>query len=212
MKFVSTRVQLESLQIESRVTPDLGRRKPPNPPKASKCEGCKDFTKQGSTGYTIRKTCLDCGHSPTEERQEEPTYPVDVISAHIRMLIIGDPVRPRIMCIANMLHIYIDEAPVNVFKERVSIAKKVETIQVNKVPVVESIVDEESQILTPGQLVNMLPQFAQLDSSAAESEAITRSRLHELLHQSIDDILEKDSFCVVGEEGQSDPEIRQAAS
>ena len=99
----------------------------------------------------------------------------------------------------------------NVFKERVSIAKKVETIQVNKVPVVESIVDEESQILTPGQLEKILPQFAQLVSYAAESEAITRSRLHELLHQSIDDILEEDSFLVVGEEGRLDPEIQQTA-
>ena len=47
---------------DSRVTRDSGRRKPPKPPKPTKCQGCKDFTKQGSTGYTIRKTCLDCGH------------------------------------------------------------------------------------------------------------------------------------------------------
>ena len=39
-----------------------------------------------------------------------------------------------------------------VFKERTTTAKKVETVQVNKVSVIKSIVDEESQILTPGQL------------------------------------------------------------
>ena len=49
-----------------------------------------------------------------------------------------------------------------VFKERTAIAKKVETAQVNKVPVVESIVDEDSQILTPDPVDKILPQFAQL--------------------------------------------------
>ena len=49
-----------------------------------------------------------------------------------------------------------------VFKERTTTAKKVETVQVNKLPVIESIVDEDSQILTPGQLDKILPQFAQL--------------------------------------------------
>ena len=49
-----------------------------------------------------------------------------------------------------------------VFKERTTIATKVETVQVNKLPVIESIVDEDSQILTPGQLDKILPQFAQL--------------------------------------------------
>ena len=94
-----------------------------------------------------------------------------------------------------------------VFKERTAIAKKVETVQV--VPVIESIFDEESQILSPGQLDKILPQFAQLVSSAAGTEAITRSRLHELQHQSIDDILDEDRFSFV-EEGQLDPEVRSA--
>ena len=62
---------------DSRVTRDSGRRKPPNPPKTTKCQACKDFTKQGPTGYTIRMTCLDCGHAETDKRVEEPTYPVD---------------------------------------------------------------------------------------------------------------------------------------
>jgi hypothetical protein len=97
-----------------------------------------------------------------------------------------------------------------VSKERTTIAKKVETVQVDKVPVIESIVDEDPQVPTPGQLDKILPQFAQLVSSVAETEAITRSR-HELLHQSIDDALDDDSFSVVGEEGQLDPEFRPAA-
>ena len=98
-----------------------------------------------------------------------------------------------------------------VFKERTAIAKKIETAQVNKVPVVESIgiVDEDSQILTPDPLDKILPQFAQLVSSAAETEAITCSRLHELLHRSINDILDEDRFFFV-EEGQLDPEVRSA--
>ena len=84
-----------------------------------------------------------------------------------------------------------------VFKERTAIAKKIETAQVDKVPVVESIVDEDSQILTPDPLDKILPPFAQLVSSAAETEAITRSRLHELLHRSINDILDEDRFSFV---------------
>ena len=54
------------------VTRETGRRKPPNPPWPSKCQECHEFTKQGSTGYTIRKTCLVCGHSETTRRDMVP--------------------------------------------------------------------------------------------------------------------------------------------
>eukprot|EP00435_Cladocopium_sp_Y103_P038080 s1209_g10.t1 len=96
-------------------------------------------------------------------------------------------------------------------KERVAVAKKVETVSVKKVPIVETLVDDDSQGLTPGQLDKILPQFAHLVASASESEAITRSRLHELLHQSID-VLEEDGFSFVEDEGQADPEGRSTAA
>eukprot|EP00435_Cladocopium_sp_Y103_P014290 s1054_g3.t1 len=91
-------------------------------------------------------------------------------------------------------------------KERVAIAKKGETVSVKKVPIVESLVADDTQGFSPDQLDKILPQFAQLVASAAESEAITRSRLHELLHQSIDDVLEEDSFAFVEDEGHVDPD------
>ena len=152
---------------------------------------------------------MDCGHATTEKRQEEPTYPVDECPHEDVDYRGSSRTTHRVYC--KQCCTYIDEAPVQVFKERTTIAKKVETVQVDKVPVIESIVDEDPQILTPGQLDKILPQFAQLVSSVAETEAITRSRLHELLHQSIDDALDDDSFSVVGEEGQLDPEFRPAA-
>ena len=143
---------------DSRVTGDSGRRKPPNPPKPTKCQGGKDFTKQGPTGYTIRKTCLDCGHSMTEKRQEEPTYPVGECPHKDVDYWGSSGTTHRVYC--KQCCTYIGEAPMQVFKERTTIAKKVETAQVNKVPVIESIVDEEFQILTPGQLDKILPQSA----------------------------------------------------
>ena len=133
---------------------DSDRRKPPNPPKPTKCQVCKDFTKQGSTGYAIRKTCFDCGHATTERRQEEPTYP-DGECPHEDVDYRGSSrTTHRVYC--KQCCTYNDEAPMQVFKERTTTAKKVETVQVNKVSVIESIVDEESQTLTPGQLDEIL--------------------------------------------------------
>ena len=49
------------------------RKKPPYPPK-EKCKNCTEFTKQGSTAYTIKKTCLVCGNSTTERREQAPKF------------------------------------------------------------------------------------------------------------------------------------------
>ena len=47
-------------------------KKPPNPPLPQKCSsGCKEFSMQGSTGYTIRKTCRVCGWHTTDRRDRE---------------------------------------------------------------------------------------------------------------------------------------------
>ena len=51
-------------------------RKPPYPPK-EKCVTCTQFTRQGSTGYTIKETCLVCGHATTTRRDLLPQYPVN---------------------------------------------------------------------------------------------------------------------------------------
>ena len=47
-------------------------KKPPNPPLPEKCiNGCKEFSMQGSTGYTVRKTCRVCGWHTTDRRDRE---------------------------------------------------------------------------------------------------------------------------------------------
>ena len=46
---------------------------PPDPP-ITKCRECRDFSFKGSTVYTIKKTCRECGHSTTERRQEQYVY------------------------------------------------------------------------------------------------------------------------------------------
>lgn len=37
----------------------VAKKKPPNPPLDQKCAVCTDFVRQGSTAYTIKKTCRD---------------------------------------------------------------------------------------------------------------------------------------------------------
>ena len=41
---------------------------PPYPPLPNKCQNCQEFSFRGSTGCTIRRACLRCGHSSTEKR------------------------------------------------------------------------------------------------------------------------------------------------
>ena len=50
----------------------VAKKNPPNPPLAQKCAVCTDFVRQGSTAYTIKKTCRDdCGHSIVERRDDD---------------------------------------------------------------------------------------------------------------------------------------------
>ena len=49
------------------------KKTPPDPP-ITKCRECRDFSFKGSTVYTIKKTCRECGHSTTERRQEQYVY------------------------------------------------------------------------------------------------------------------------------------------
>ena len=76
---------------------------------------------------------------------------------------------------------FIDEAPTQIRKKRVAIAKKVETASIRAVPIVESLV-EESDGLNSVQLEELLPLFATLVTETCQSEVMTRARLHELFH------------------------------
>ena len=191
------------------VTRETGRRKPPNPPLPNKCQECREFTKQGSTGYTIRKTCLECGHSETTRRDMVPLMSPENCPHDDTDFRGSSKSTHRTFC--KKCCTFIDEAPMQIRKERVAIAKKVETASVRAIPIVESLV-EESDGLNPVQLEELLPQFATLVTETCQSEVMTRARLHELLHQAINDVTEEeDSFSLVNEDGHGDPSGRELA-
>ena len=74
-----------------------------------------------------------------------------------------------------------------------TIAKKVETAPMAKVAIVDSLIEEDVEHLSPEQLDDILAHFASMVASCSESEVMTKSRLHELLHQAVSDV-EQDSF------------------
>ena len=83
-------------------------------------------------------------------------------------------------------------------KERVTIAKKVENAPMNKIAIVDSLVEDDVEHLSPEQIDNILTHFASTVASCSESEVMTRPRLHELLHQAIAET-DEDSFQMVGD-------------
>ena len=60
-----TSIQLPPNASGSRGPKQSAKKVPPNPP-LQKCAVCRDFSHRGSTAYTIRSTCLDCGHATTD--------------------------------------------------------------------------------------------------------------------------------------------------
>ena len=191
------------------VSREIGRRKPPNPPLPQKCQECRDFTKQGSTGYTIRKTCLTCGHSETIRRDMTPMVSPENCPHDDTDHRGSSKSVHRTFC--KKCCTFIDEAPIEVRRERVAIAKKVETASVRTLPIVESLVEETPDGLTPVQLEELMPRFATLVSETCQSEAMTSARLHELLHQAISEVTEEDSFSLVDDVGHHDPGSRGPA-
>ena len=191
------------------VSRETGRRKPPNPPLPQKCQECRDFTKQGSTGYTIRKTCLTCGHSETIRRDMTPMVSPENCPHDDTDHRGSSKSVHRTFC--KKCCTFIDEAPIEVRRERVAIAKKVETASVRTLPIVESLVEETPDGLTPVQLEELMPRFATLVSETCQSEAMTSARLHELLHQAISEVTEEDSFSLVDDVGHHDPGSRGPA-
>ena len=178
---------------------------PPNPPLPNKCRECKSFSKRGSTAYTIRMTCLECGHATTSRRDDQAKYTPENCP-HTEVDHRGSS-RSTHRTFCKLCLTFVDEKPMVVHRERVEIAKKVESAPVDKVNVIEDLVEENPEVFSPDQLDRILPQFAQLVASACEHEAITKPKLHELLHQAIADIAEEDSFSVVGDEGHTDPGV-----
>ena len=63
----------------------MPKKTPPYPP-IERCIECTDFTFKGSTAYTIKRTCFDCGHSTTTRR--EKFMPTPLRTALTKLLII----------------------------------------------------------------------------------------------------------------------------
>ena len=68
----------------------------------------------------------------------------------------------------------------------------------NKIAIVDSLVEDDVEHLSPEQIDNILTHFASTVASCSESEVMTRPRLHELLHQAIAETHE-DSFQMAGD-------------
>ena len=143
------------------------KKTPPNPPKPNKCTECTDFTERGSTAYTIRKTCLVCGHSETIRRNEAPRFSPENYT-HADVDFRGSS-RTTHRTFSKLCQTFIDEAPMAIRKERVTIAKKVESAPINKIAIVDSIVEDDVDHLTPEQIDNLPTQFASIVASCSES-------------------------------------------
>lgn len=143
------------------------KKTPPNPPKPNKCAEWTDFTERGSTAYTIRKTCLVCGHSETIRRDEAPRFSPENCT-HADVDFRGSS-RTTHRTFSKLCQTFIDEAPMAIRKERVTIAKKVESAPINKIAIVDSIVEDDVDHLTPEQIDNIPTQFASIVASCSES-------------------------------------------
>ena len=77
------------------------------------------------------------------------------------MLILEDPV---VLPINKMR-----QTSMAIRKERVTIAKKVESAPINKIAIVDSIVEDDVDHLTPEQIDSIPTQFASIVASCSES-------------------------------------------
>ena len=173
-------------------------RTPPNPPLPQKCRECKDFSKKGSAGYTIKLTCLTCGHAETKRRDLVAQYTPDVCP-HTDIDHRGSS-RSVHRTFCKLCLSFIDEMPSDMFKTRVETSKKVQSTDPVRARVVQDVVEDDPQEITSQQVENILHEFAGLVASGSQSEAVTRVKLHEWLNQATDTVLDEDSFSMLGDE------------
>ena len=78
---------------------------------------------------------------------------------------------------------------------------KVLDAPLERVSIIQQVDDDSKEMtFSPEMLDMVLTEFASLVASYSESEAITSTKLHEPLHQSIANAEGENSFSVVGEE------------
>ena len=173
-------------------------RKPPNPPK-EKCAVCTQFTRQGSTGYTIKETCLPCGHATTTRREMIPQYTFEECPHEDKDFRGSSRSVHRTFC--KQCCTFLDETPRELQKTRKAVSHKVLDAPLERVSIIQQVDDDSKEMtFSPEMLDMVLTEFASLVASYSESEAITSTKLHEPLHQSIANAEGENSFSVVGEE------------
>ena len=85
-------------------------------------------------------------------------------------------------------------------KTRKAVSHKVLNAPLERVSIIERLVDDSKEAtLSPEMLDTILNDFASLAATSSESEAITSTKLHELLYQSIANAEGDSSFSMVGE-------------
>ena len=154
-------------------------RKPPNPPK-EKCAVCTQFTRQGSTAYQLYEYPFDeCPHEDEDSRGSSR-------SVH--------PTFCKQCCT------FLDETPMELQKTRKAVSHKVLDAPLERVSIIEQLVDDSKEAtFSPEMLDTILNDFASLVATSSESEAITSTKLHELLYQSIANAEGDISFSMVGD-------------
>ena len=175
--------------------PQGAKKKPPHPPKPQKCANCTDFTYQGSTGYTIRQTCRDCGHSSTSRRGEEYPY-IYENCPHDNLDHRGSSrVTSRTFC-KGCGH-FIDEQPQIEMKKRVAISKAVIESPQQNFEVISDLVNTSSQDGLAPYEINFILQ--DLGESIRGLETVTPVNMHHCLATAIQ--------TVVNARGEEDPNI-----
>ena len=85
-------------------------------------------------------------------------------------------------------------------KTRKAVSHKVLDASLERVSIIEQLVDDSKEAtLSPEMLDTILIDFSSLAATSSESEAITSTKLHELLYQSIANAEGDSSFSMVGE-------------
>ena len=171
-------------------------RKPPNPPK-EKCAVCTQFIRQGSTGYTIKETCLVCGHATTTRREMIPQFPFEECPHEDRDSRGSSRSVHRTFCKQCctfwMRLRWSSKRPVRKFPTRFW------THHWKGFPSLNNwLTTPKKRPLAP-RCWTRFSMILPLVATCSESEAITSTKLHELLHQSIANAEGDSSFSMVGE-------------
>ena len=170
------------------------KKKPPYPPK-EKRKNCTEFTKQGSTAYTVKKTCLVCGNSTTERREQAPKFAYEDCPHSDTDFRGSSRSVHRVfckLCCSFWMRLR--------WSSKRAASEKVVNAPLDRIPMIERLVDEEPQDgHTPEMLEKILTEFA-----SQVALAVTSIKLHELLHQSIEES-KGDSFTMVDYTEDPDP-------